>query len=409
MMATTTRGRTLLAGGILLLAALLLAACGADEPTPTPPPTGTPTPVAPTPTPLPPGATPRPTPTPVPPTATPTPEPTPARDMAAYFKGKTIKFTVGFSPGGGYDTVARISSRFLTQYLPGNPRIVIRNLPGGGSLRALQTVMRADPDGLELTQLHPRFATRELLGTDVPGFDLQTARMLGAPNGGRRSSYACIFSDLASSWEDALNKGIDFKVASAEPGGTASTAQWLELIGAPVKVIFGYGGTTENIAAFNRNETNLLVECSNRATNRIFPEWFDGKTLIPVWWQNFEVPPEELALLSGPQAPVFYDLPGIEYTEEQKRVALLKLSASLSTNRMMLMPPDIPEDIFQAWNDAARTMFKDPDFIRLVEAAGYDVVPVFEEDVRADYAIMEGLSEDGLNMFRKIVGAATSG
>ena len=417
---TRMAGRALLI--MALTAALALTACGGEDPTPTsaPAPTATPVPApvattapAPvaTPTPLPPGATAPPTPTPAPATAAPVPAaptstPVPQRDLAAHFGGETIRFIVGFSPGGGYDSIARISARFIEEYLPGNPRVSISNLAGGGSVRALQHVMRSEPNGLTVGQLHPRFAIRELLGTDVPGFDLRAATFIAAPNGGSQSAYGCVRKELASSWQDALDKGIDFKVASSEPGGTASVMQWVEYIDGPVNVIFGYAGTSDNLAAFNRGETNLLVECYSDTARTIYPDWFDGNTLVPLYWNNFPVPDDHLALLAGPQPPEAIDLPGISPTQEQIDVLRLKSSPSLSTNRMMVLAPETPRDIQNAWIEAARQMFEDPEFVALSSAAGYEVVPVFEEKAVEDYRIVDTLSPEGVEMFKSLVGAA---
>ena len=301
--------------------------------------------------------------------------------------------------------MARISAGFIEQYLPGDPRVVVRNLAGGGSQRALQYVMRSEPNGLTVGQLHPRFATRELLGTDVPDFDLRTVTFIAAPNGGRSSTYGCIRKELAGSWEEALAEGVEFVVASAEPGGTASGTQWLELIGAPVKVVFGYGGTSENLAAFNREETNLFVECNSSSARTIYPEWFDGETLIPVYWQNFPIPDDELAELAGPQPNEIVSLAGISPTQEQIDVLNLKNSSSLSTNRMMVLAPETPPDIANAWLEAARNMFNDPEFVRLSEIANYEVVPVYGADVLEDYRVVETLSPAGVEMFKSLVGA----
>ena len=112
---------------------LVLAACGADDPTATPQPTATPAPTAtpePTATPLPPGATappPTATPTPLPPE--PTATPLPGWDAAEYFRGKTIRLVANSSPGGGTDTQGRVMASFLSKWIPGNPRVVFTNSP----------------------------------------------------------------------------------------------------------------------------------------------------------------------------------------------------------------------------------------------------------------------------------------
>ena len=152
-------------GALGLMLSLVLAACGGEEPTATPRPAATPTPTAAmteaeptptavmteqaTPTPLPPGVTAAPaTPTPtVRPTATPLPV-DPGFDAEAYFKGKTISMMVGFNPGGGTDAQARFMSRAWSEFIPGNPRIVVRNLTPNVVQRNF--VWNAKPDGLTI-------------------------------------------------------------------------------------------------------------------------------------------------------------------------------------------------------------------------------------------------------------------
>ena len=71
----------------------------------------------------------------------------------APFAGKTVTLVVGFPPGGGYDRIARIVARHLPRYLPGNPTVVVRNMPGAGSLMAanhLYNVLRSDSYALGL-------------------------------------------------------------------------------------------------------------------------------------------------------------------------------------------------------------------------------------------------------------------
>ncbi len=148
--------------GIGLIAALV--ACGAEDPTATPRPTATPTPEAmmedkptptpeammeekdPAPTPQSSGSTaPQPTPTPVPPpTATPTPPP--GFDAAEYFRGKTIRLVANASPGGGTDTQGRVMAAYMSDHIPGNPRVVLVSQPNK-PLEYLFAATEAPKDG----------------------------------------------------------------------------------------------------------------------------------------------------------------------------------------------------------------------------------------------------------------------
>ena len=165
-----TRMNRWLAGVITAVAMVaVIAACGGEDPTPTPRPTATPTPAEamtpdPTPTPADTGTTaPAPTATPTPadsgttvpapaPTATPVPDPTatptppPGFDAAEYFGGKTVRIVANSSPGGGTDTQGRVMAAFMSQYIPGNPRVVFTNQPNK-PLEYIYSATQAPKDG----------------------------------------------------------------------------------------------------------------------------------------------------------------------------------------------------------------------------------------------------------------------
>lgn len=96
-------------------------------------------------------------------------------DASRYFSGKTITVTVGFSPGGGYDTFARVMAEFMPSFIPGNPKIAVTNVPGAASLTAWQTVMRKSPGtGLDIAVFSSGLITQAVLGTKMEAFDLDT-------------------------------------------------------------------------------------------------------------------------------------------------------------------------------------------------------------------------------------------
>ena len=181
-------------GALALALSALLVACGGEDPTPTPRPAATPTPeameakptptammeVKTTPTPLPPGVTAAaPTPTPVPrPTATPLPV-DPGFGAEAYFKGKTISMMVGYNPGGGTDAQARFMSRTWPQYIPGSPRIVVRNITPNVVERNF--VWNSKPDGLTLGLEASAGIFAQF--TPTAQFDLRETTMIGITSG----------------------------------------------------------------------------------------------------------------------------------------------------------------------------------------------------------------------------------
>src|SRR5918997_799852 len=94
-----------------------------------------------------------------------------------FYEGKTIRVIVGFSPGGGYDALARMLSRHIPKYIPGNPTIVVENMTGAGSLLAANHVYKiAKPDGLTFGHFSGGFAFNQAMGQ--PGIELDTQKFV---------------------------------------------------------------------------------------------------------------------------------------------------------------------------------------------------------------------------------------
>ena len=412
--------RLALITGLMAIGALVLSACGGDDPTATPvPPTATPVPAAtatPTPT-LAPGVptpTPRPaTPTPRPPTAT----PTPSFDAEAHFKGKTIVINVGFSPGGGYDTFARLFGRFLGNNFPGNPRFVVRNLPGAGGERALVTTMKSgDTDGFTTITVHTRFFKRELLDVDVPEFDLATVRLIGSPSAVSTSTAWYCMREFATSWADVLAKGrevTDGATAPGDGGGVASA--FLRVLGAPLKTVYGYGGTSKIAAAFDRGE----LDCSSRGAfntaSSLFPEWIAEKRLVPIfrWGAPIDEDQATPTLIDyvtntlGEQVPPHvFDI--IETTQGQRDVFALTETVNDTLSRVYALPPGVPDEILAVWRKAFEVTVVDPPFVQAALLLGRTPGYASPEEIRTSLdAGRSALTDPDLRaLFAEMAGAA---
>src|SRR3954468_6357309 len=88
------------------------------------------------------------------------PERISAQDLADFYRGKTIRLIVGYSAGGGHDAYARLLARFIGQYVPGSPRIVVENMPGASTVRAVQYLDNAAPsDGTMFAAINSGLVT----------------------------------------------------------------------------------------------------------------------------------------------------------------------------------------------------------------------------------------------------------
>ena len=371
-------------GAMALAITLATVACGGSDPTPTPRATATPIPAPaatatpiPTPTPLPPGVTPQPTPTSAPaPQATPTPTSVPPPvgfDAEEYFGGKTIRIITGTSPGGGYDVFSRLVAAVVERYFPEDTRLVVQNLPGAGQYRGLRAVLDSEPDGLTIGPVHSRWFQRQTIVGDIPNFDLEEIYILGSPSFTIGSGdVTCVDRSVATSWEEVLALGRPMRKGSTAPGNDPAV-EFMEANGGPFKMVYGYGGTSEIMAAFDRGgELDVTSRCGPSVVPRLFPEWIEDGRLVPLFYVRTPVNDEYLALLghTGP-LPSFLDLPGLDVNQDQLTALQANLLIS-EISRAFIMPVGVPDDVTQYWQSQFDQMMIDPDFIESVIIAGYE-------------------------------------
>ena len=343
-----------LALGALAVILALFAACGSEDPTATP--TSAPQTMTEQPTPTPEAMMEEPTPTaeammgePTPtaeamtvdPTATPAPRPTPTPvppppgfDAEEYFGGKTIRIITGTSPGGGYDTFSRIVAATAERYFPESTRFIVQNLPGAGQLRGLRAVLTSEPDGLTIGPVHSRWFARQLLVGDVDGFDLDKVYILGSPTFTIGEEGFCLDKNFASSWQDVLDRGLTIKVGSVGPGNEPAIEFMIEN-GAPFKLIYGYGGSSEIMAAFDRSETDGTSRCGPGTAGRLYPEWIEQGRMVPIFYSKKPYNDEWLANLghTGP-LPSFRELPGLTFDPAQAEGLELNLLVTEAVARL---------------------------------------------------------------------------
>ena len=307
-------------------------------------------------------------------------QPTQAFDAAEYFHGKTIKIYVGYRPGGGNDITARIFAEFFRRQVPGSPNVVVENLPGGGALKAARLVQDSPPDGLRILDLVAGLTMRELLGEDLAGFSSDRVASLGgfeAPE----DSYQMIFvhREFATSWQEAIIKvqreGRRLKDGSSGVGNSSSlVTEWLSRVGQPVQVVYGYGGTAERYAAFDRRETDLSpMEPNDSRVVNTFPHWLKRPSRIIPVLATRDVPPADWVAKN--MTPFGWEVPPhafdvLKITETQKQALITAYAVRNSADRAVI-PNGVPVDIQQALRQAFKQTASDPAYIAAMEKRGF--------------------------------------
>jgi hypothetical protein len=226
--------------------------------------------------------------------------------QAPYYAGKTIEIVVPFAPGGAADVGARFVAPFLEKHVAGNPRVTVRNVPGGGSmLGASFFAANAKPDGLMLMCTTSSTVFPWMFGHPSARYDL----------GKMRVAMTMAFGPVVYvSPRTGVRKPQDL-LRPAEPlvyGGIAATGSDLpvliafELLRLPVKVVLGFEGRGPIRLAFERGETNLDFQFTPVYLTQVVPLVREGKA-IPLFTGGVPNERGELVL----RDPVVPDLPSV--------------------------------------------------------------------------------------------------
>ncbi len=283
-------------------------------------------------------------------------------EATRYFGGKTITITVGFSPGGGYDTFARILAEFMPNYIPGSPKIAVTNLPGGASLLAWQTVMRKTPgNGLDIALFSGGLLTQAILGEKLESFDLDTPIYLGAPDFAPRKGAICVRTELAGSFDAFLKSPRKLKIGEAvQATGPGAMKMWLSLVGLPVQPVYGYGGTSELNTAFDRAELDLTDRCDEPYLSN-FPHWIGQNVATPLFF--YEQSPEWIkAPMAQGKWPWFGYVADIAKVTPDQRAALEVNNRLSAGERLFALPPRTPDNTVNALRQALADTVHDPAF-----------------------------------------------
>ncbi|MFN0071492.1 MAG: hypothetical protein ACKVVP_08400, partial [Chloroflexota bacterium] len=163
-----------------------------------------------------------------------------------FFTGKTITFSIGYAPGGGADTQARLLAAVLPRYIPGSPQVVVTNVPGADSLVNAQQTMRKTANGLEWGHFSVGIILQAVTGKQFEGFNPMEPVYLGMVDSGGNPSQLCSRTEVIADLESFLKSPRKLRLAETSPASNpAPVMEWMKMIGLPLETVYGYGGTSE--------------------------------------------------------------------------------------------------------------------------------------------------------------------
>jgi tripartite-type tricarboxylate transporter receptor subunit TctC len=174
------------------------------------------------------------------------------------YAGKTVTIVVGYKAGGGYDRTARLLARHLPKHIPGNPTIIVQNMPGANSVIAANHVYSvAKPDGLTVGTFNRNLPLAQLLKVGGVKFDMTKFAWIGSA--ASESTILAIRSDLPYRTLEDLKKA-DKTVIIGATGPGANTYDFplllKELLGLNLKIVSGYSSSSDIMLAIERKEVD---------------------------------------------------------------------------------------------------------------------------------------------------------
>ena len=306
-----------------------------------------------------------------------------AEPLADFYRGRTIELAVGTGVGGGYDANARLVARHLGRFLPGNPTLVINNMPGGGGIRAANGLYnKAARDGSVIGTFSNAMITEPLLGG---GALFAPASFTWIGSASREDGLCVARRDSGiGSWTDLLER--ELIVGTAAPGTTTYMYPLMlrNLFGARFKPVTGYPDGGQIALALERGEVQSI--CQTYSSIKIgHPDWLRQERVLPL-----------LALGLARIRELRELTTAFELAKDAEQSQILKvILAPTLAGRPFVAPPGIPQERAQALRQAFAAMTRDPRYLEDARGLGMDVEPSqgleIEALVKEVYALPEGL------------------
>jgi tripartite-type tricarboxylate transporter receptor subunit TctC len=281
-----------------------------------------------------------------------------------FYKGKKLDMVIGYAPGGGYDLVARLVARHLGNFIPGNPTIIPRNMPGAGSRTAVTFIYGVAPqDGTVLGTADQSLSAEQAMGQKLP-FDVSKLTYIGNPMADNNTTVVWHTSGIKTI-EDAKQKEVPM---GATGGSTSSQYPTImnALLGTKFKVVVGYPGGNDINLAMERGEV------AGRGSNA----WASWKSTRPDWLKDKKINIlVQIGLTKAhdlPDVPLLVDLA----KNDADRAAFKLLSASTTIGRPIFSTPNVPPERTKALRDAFDKMVKDPTFLEEAKKMNFDIEPI---------------------------------
>jgi tripartite-type tricarboxylate transporter receptor subunit TctC len=293
------------------------------------------------------------------------------------FKGKTVTVLVGSEPGGGTDASGRLFAPFLSKYLPGQPNVIVQNMPGASGVTALNHfVVRTQPDGLTVIQGSISMIDPITYRRANAQYDPKTLPMIAGI--GRGGTAIFMNKDGEKRLYDKSQKPVVIGSALAIPRQAMQPALWgIEYLGWNAMWVVGYPGTNEVMLALDRGEIDMT------STGNIFQikdRLDNGKLVLVNQTGSFEdgkiVPRAEFG-----NTPLFTEQMKGKITDPIAQKAFDYWVSLNSVDKWLALAPGTPDNVVAVYRETLRKMLDDKEFMERGMKISDGFEPVSAKDV----------------------------
>jgi len=313
----------------------------------------------------------------------------------SFYKGKTLNFVVGASPGGGFDVYTRIIARHMGKYIPGTPTIVVQNMTGAGTLIAANhTYSRANPDGLTIGVWVGSLTLQKYLGATSITFDPMKFEWIGVPV---QQTFVCAFSKASgiTSMDKWFGASRPVKIGGQAPGTRLDDIPMIlkSALGLPIQLIQGYKGTTDVVLAVDSGEADGICT-SWQGLKASWRRQVESGNAVVVLQTN----PKSIAEL--PNVPLAIDF---AKTDDARKLIQVGVHDINAVTLAYSAPPGTPKDRVQILRKAFGATLKDSEFLVDAKKADLEVDPMTGEELQTTIAGFQKLPPQVMARLKEIL------
>ena len=297
-----------------------------------------------------------------------------------FYKGKTVRIVVGFTPGGGFDVWARAIAQYIPRHVPGNPKFVVQNMPGAGSMTAANYVYNvAKPDGLTIGTFTPTLYIEQLLGHKEVQYDWAKFSWIGQPE--RRDRIFYIRADTPYKSLEDIRK-------APEPPRCGATGQRTlarlfpmlldDALGLKFNIVPGYQGAADVNLAIERAE----VHCWAGTVGSFFVSE-PGRTWAKTGFVRVLIQAGRKRDARLPEVPTIWELMDRHRTRDTTQRLVRVLLASDELGHPYVGSPGIPADRVKILREAFLKTMNDSELLGEATKRGWIVSPTWGDELQA--------------------------